>query len=136
MGNKNKKDVELSDYRKKVLVLDDSEMLRNLIKFVLEEQEYKVRTVAIGREALKNIVEWHPDLMICDINLAGSSLSGLDVLKKSRKIKSGMKIIMLSSKADTETVKFCNKNGADAFIKKPFKNDELVIKISYILTDR
>jgi CheY-like chemotaxis protein len=121
---------------KKVLILDDSKTLRNLIKAILEEYEYEVDTVALGRDAIEKTNRWHPDIIICDINLAGSSLSGLDVLTQLKRFKKDSVVLMVSSKADPETIKYCMDNGAAAFVKKPFKNDELVEQVAKALAQK
>jgi len=118
---------------KKVVVLDDSKTLRNLVKLILEEYEYEVDVAASGREAIEKINRWHPHLLICDINLAGSAMSGVDVLVQSKTYKKDLRVMMLSSRADKETVDFCVQSGADAFVQKPFKNEDLVRKIHQIM---
>lgn len=114
---------------KRLLIVEDSKSLRNLMKMIFEEYEYEVETAANGRMALDLISRFHPDIITCDINLTGSSLSGLDILAQVKSKNPKMKIVMVSSKSDRETVSFCLSKGANGFIQKPFKNDELVKKV-------
>lgn len=118
---------------KKVLVLDDSKTLRNLVKLILEEYEYDVDVASNAREAIEKINRWHPDLLICDINLTGSTMTGMDVLVQAKTYKQSLHVMMLSSRADKETVDFCMTSGADAFVQKPFKNEDLVKRIQQVL---
>jgi CheY-like chemotaxis protein len=121
---------------KKVLVLDDSKTLRNLVKMILEEYEYQIETASNGRDAIEKSNKWHPDLMICDINLTGSTLTGIDVLAQVKSHRKDLKVVMLSSKADKQTIDLCMEHGASAFIRKPFNNDDLVKRVSQILKSK
>lgn len=118
---------------RKIVVLDDSKTLRNLVKLILEEYEYEVDVASNGREAIEKFNRWHPHLLVCDINLTGSTMTGMDVLVYAKTYKKDLRVIMLSSRADKETVDFCIQNGADAFVQKPFKNEDLVRKIYHVL---
>jgi len=118
---------------RKVVVLDDSKTLRNLVKLILEEYEYEVEVAANGREALEKLNRIHPNLLVCDINLTGSTMTGMDVLVQAKSFRSDLKVMMLSSRGDKETVDFCSEHGADAFVKKPFKNEDLVLQVYQVL---
>ncbi len=110
---------------KKVLVLDDSHVIRRLVEVVLEQIQLDVATASTGAEACQNLERDAPDLLILDLGLP--DMSGWDVLKfvRSRPDLNGTAVIMLTGHADAEDIDRAADMGANEYLLKPFRPDEL-----------
>lgn len=111
---------------KKILVVDDEKPISDIIKFNLTKEGYDVYTAYDGEEALKQVEEISPDLIILDLMLP--KIDGLEVAREVRK-KHDMPIIMVTAK-DAEIDKVLGlEMGADDYVTKPFSNRELVARV-------
>lgn len=113
-----------------ILVVDDSVVIRKMVEIALENESYKIVAVATGKEALKYLDENDPDLIILDIML--SDVNGLDILKAIKASKQ-IPVVMLSAKDTPRETTKAKQLGADDFIPKPFKDEELVSKIKELI---
>lgn len=115
----------------KILVVDDSVVVRKMMSTLLENLFYTVYTVAHGEEAL-GMLKTHPDisLMITDYNMP--VMNGLELVKETRKIftKNDLCIIAISVHDDEEMNALFLKQGANDFIKKPFSKEEFSCRIN------
>lgn len=113
-----------------ILVVDDSVVIRKMVEIALENENYNIVSVATGKEALNYLDENNPDLIILDIML--SDVNGLDVLKAVKASKQ-IPVVMLSAKDTPRETSKAKQLGADDFIPKPFKDEELVSKIKELI---
>ena len=115
----------------KVLVVDDSMVLRKQLKGMLENLFFRVITVAHGEEAL-GMLNTHPDisLVLTDYNMP--VMDGLELTREIRKTynKNDLSIIALSSNDNDEINAMFLKNGANDYIKKPFSKEEFSCRIN------
>lgn len=110
----------------KILVVDDEKPITDIEKFSLEKEGYEVEVAYDGEDALKEVEENTPDLIILDIMLP--KIDGLEVAKEVRKTHN-MPIIMVTAK-DSELDKVLGLEiGADDDVTKPFSNRELVARV-------
>ena len=114
-----------------ILVVDDELSMRELLEFMLEKKGYAVLSAASGKEALSIINKETYDLLLCDIRLG--DMTGLDVLKASKKKYPHVTAIMISAFATTETAVEAMNQGAFDYVPKPFKNEELLQTIANAL---
>lgn len=116
-----------------ILVVDDEEDILKLLQYNLQKEGYPVRTVASGEEALDEINQSHPDLIVLDLMLPG--LDGLEVCKilKSQKETAPIPIIMLTAKGSESDIIIGLELGADDYITKPFSPRELLARIKSVL---
>ncbi len=115
----------------RVLVVDDELSMRELLEYMLEKEGYGVLLAANGKEAIAKI-EKHPyDLLLCDIRLG--DMTGLEVLKASKKKNPHVTVIMISAFATTETAVEAMNQGAFDYVPKPFENEELLQTIANAL---
>lgn len=121
---------ELADM-KTILVVDDSIVIRKMVEIALEDENYKIETAVSGKDGLAILDEKNPSLMILDLMLP--DINGIDLLKTVKASK-GIPVIMLSGKDSPQMVEKARSEGADAFLPKPFKDDELVSKIRELLS--
>lgn len=111
---------------KKILVVDDEKPISDIIKFNLKKEGYEVFTAYDGEEALTQVEEVDPDLIILDLMLP--KIDGLEVAREVRKTHN-MPIIMVTAK-DSEIDKILGlEMGADDYVTKPFSNRELVARV-------
>ncbi|MBT8349931.1 MAG: response regulator [Deltaproteobacteria bacterium] len=118
---------------KKILIVEDEPGILSALQFLMEQQGYNVLTAESGEFALELIYQYNPDLVLLDIMLPG--IDGWEVCKivhlnpDCRNIK----IIFLTAKNNAAAIAKGLALGGDAYITKPFKNDELVTKVKELL---
>lgn len=123
---------ELPKPSKTILVVDDSVVIRKMVEIALENENYDIVSVATGKEALQFIDEKEPNLVILDIMLP--DVNGLDILKAIKASKS-IPVVMLSAKDTPRETSKAKELGADDFIPKPFKDEELVVKVKELIRE-
>jgi two-component system, OmpR family, alkaline phosphatase synthesis response regulator PhoP len=117
----------------RILVVEDEESLRDLLKLNLEMEAYKVVTASDGFEALKIINEENFDLLILDIMLPG--MDGLAICEAVRLKDKETPVLFLSAKGNTDDRIKGLKKGADDYLPKPFNLEELILRVG-ILVER
>jgi two-component system, OmpR family, alkaline phosphatase synthesis response regulator PhoP len=113
--------VQSSDGKKQVLVVDDDPMVVKVLRDSLERVGYRVRTAYHGLEALQVVKDQRPDLIILDILMP--MLDGFKVariLKFDKRFQS-IPIVVLTSRATEGERKMGQQVGADEFLFKPFR---------------
>ncbi|MAE51317.1 MAG: sigma-54-dependent Fis family transcriptional regulator [Micavibrio sp.] len=116
-----------------ILIVDDEEDIRNLIKGILEDEGYSVRTAHNSDKAYALISEAVPRLVILDIWLQGSAHDGLQILETIKQKHPLLPVLMISGHGTIETAVNAIKQGAYDFIEKPFKSDRLLLMIQRAL---
>lgn len=116
-----------------ILIVDDEEDIRNLIKGILEDEGYKPRTASSAKAAYQAIETKVPDVVIQDIWLQGSSDDGLKILETVKARHPNVAFVMISGHGTIETAVSAIKMGAYDFIEKPFKADRLLVMIGRAL---
>ena len=112
--------------RGKVLVVDDDAALSEMLTIVLRNEGFDSRVCPSGDRALEEFRDYKPDVVLLDLMLPGKD--GIDVCKEIR-AESGVPIVMLTAKSDTVDVVVGLESGADDYVVKPFKPNELVARI-------
>jgi len=115
---------------KRVLLVDDDEKLRKLIKEYLEGYEFEVLTRADGEGVLNTIRKESPEIVILDVMLPKKD--GLEVLKEIR-AASHVPVIMLTAKGEEADRVVGLELGADDYLPKPFSPRELLARIKAVL---
>ncbi len=115
---------------KKLLFIDDDVEFLTLLKKMLEMEGYKVFLASSGSEGLHLAYEHHPDLITLDISMPGQD--GFDVCKSLREITNAP-ILMLTARSAASDIKHGFTVGADDYLKKPFSNDELLLRVKALL---
>ncbi len=110
----------------KVLVIEDDDGIRELVGNLLATAGYLVSYASDGTAAIKKFKSDNPDLLLLDIMLPGQD--GIEVCREVRTL-SGVPIIMLTARSDTNDVVAGLEAGADDYIAKPFEGAELVARI-------
>ncbi len=110
-----------------ILVIDDEEPFRRLLKKELARKGYAVEVAPDGSEALRLLRDRVFDVVLLDVVMPG--VDGITLMKKLKEDSSSPAIIVLTGKATVETAVEAMKNGAYDYLTKPYKLDELVIVI-------
>ncbi len=119
-----------------ILVVEDEEDIRELLKYNLEKEGYQVIGAATGEEALKTMRGRLPDLMLLDLMLPG--LDGLEVCRRIRSEPQtrDLPIIMLTAKGEEADIVTGLELGADDYITKPFSPRVLLARLHAALRRR
>lgn len=110
-----------------ILVVDDEEAMREMLALMLAREGYQVQVEASGEAALNALLEKPFKLMLCDVRMPG--MDGLTLLSEIRKQNLSVSTIMMSAFVDHDTAVEALKLGALDYISKPFKRDEVILKI-------
>lgn len=130
-----------SDERKrmlkaKILLVDQEKDLRELVRYILVKEGYRVHCAATGEDALAALEEDRPDLVVLEATLPG--VHGLDVCRyaKGRAATAHIPVIMVSSSAEEADVIAGLDSGADDYMAKPFGVGVLLARIRAALRGR
>lgn len=114
----------------KILVVDDDPAIRNLIYRFLAKQNYQMEAAEDGKSALAMFEQFNPDLVVLDVNLPDAN--GYDLCKEMQ-ARTGVFVLMLTSRSDeADKIRGFNQ-GADDYITKPFSLGELEVRVGAIL---
>ncbi len=111
---------------KKILVVDDEYQITRVLKRSLQAHRYDVRAASDGESGLELFNDFHPDLVITDLQMP--AMNGIELCREIRKI-SEIPIIVLSVKGEEKTKVEALDAGADDYITKPFGMDELLARV-------
>lgn len=111
---------------KKILVVDDEYQITRVLKRSLLAHRYDVRTASDGESALDLFHDFHPDLIITDLQMP--EIDGIEFCRKIRQI-SEVPIIVLSVRGEERTKVAALDAGADDYVTKPFGMDELLARV-------
>ena len=117
-----------------ILVVDDDEDTRSLVKTILTTNGFTVRDAATGKEAIEILKDFQPALVILDIMMPG--LSGYEVVVQMKEFPAtqNIPVMMLTAKADPDDVLLGYKDyGVEYYITKPFTTRQLLAGIKLIL---
>ena len=112
----------------KVLVVDDEEMLRNLLARILEREGYSVSTASGGKQALACLEKSDFQIMVSDVKMP--EISGFELLKEAKQKFPRLAVVMMTAFGDENTVEQALGLGADGYVAKPFKSNELTSEIA------
>jgi DNA-binding response OmpR family regulator len=115
---------------KSILVVDDEDTIREVIRRYLERDGFAVREAADGYAALEAIQDGPPDLIVLDLMLPG--VDGLSITQQLRE-RHRIPIIMLTAKGETSDRIRGLDLGADDYMAKPFSPQELVSRVKAVL---
>lgn len=116
-----------------VLVIDDTASVRQLAVTVLRKQGFRVLQAADGQEGLEVALRERPDLALCDINMPVLDGWGFVSAARGRDELLTLPILMLTTNSDRESVRRAMATGADDYLTKPWKPDELIDAVNALL---
>ncbi len=110
----------------KILVVDDEEIIRDNLSYVLEAEGFEVEKAENGLVAYNKVKEKHFDLIITDIEMP--SMKGTELLEKVKSLDPQTAVIIITAFGSLETAISALRNGASDYILKPVEFDELILK--------
>jgi len=119
---------------KSILVIDDEEAIRDLLKLALENDGYQVYKASDGREGLAKYKEYNPEIVLTDIKMP--HLSGIELIKAIKSINKDNDVVMMTGYGTEDTVIEALRAGASNYIKKPVAFDELFGILDNIILKR
>ena len=117
----------------RILVVDDDERIRDILKRQLTYEGYQVTLASDSREAFAQVAENPPDLVVLDWMLPG--MSGLEICRRIRQTDD-MPILMLTAKGTLEDKVDGLDSGADDYLVKPFQPEEMLARVRALLRRR
>ncbi|MBQ8679570.1 MAG: response regulator transcription factor [Treponema sp.] len=116
----------------KILIVEDDKELSHITELELTHEGFSVVMAADGREGFEKIQGENPDLVLLDVMLP--RLSGLEILRKVRnELNSDLPIILVTARGETIDKVDGLNSGADDYIAKPFKIEELLARMKAVL---
>jgi DNA-binding NtrC family response regulator len=118
----------------KILVVDDEEIIRESLSFVLKKEGFIVEEAENGKVAYEKIIKDSFDLVITDLEMPG--MKGIDLLAEISKISIQTAVVIITAYGSLDTAISALRNGASDYILKPIEFDELLIKIKRLFEIR
>jgi two-component system chemotaxis response regulator CheY len=120
----------------RILTVDDSHVMRLMVKVTLEEAGHKVSQAGNGEEALRLAASEVFDMVITDINMA--VMDGLTLTRKLRQLPAyrSIPMIALTTEATAQVKRAGREAGANAWVLKPFNPQRLVDTVARLLADK
>lgn len=118
------------EMKSSILVVDDEERIRRLLRMYLEKEGYNIDEAEDGETALEKASQSDYDLVLLDVMLPG--IDGIEVCAKLRQIKS-TPVIMLTAKGEETNRVQGFEAGADDYVVKPFSPREVIYRVKAIL---
>jgi len=117
----------------RILVIEDDEKIQESLLDLLELRQYQVHVAGNGREGIRLAEEHHPDVILCDVMM--SNLNGFSVLQAIRAIPvlSKTPFVFLSALSEQKYIDMGLNQGADRYIVKPFRAEELFSVLEEVL---
>jgi two-component system, NtrC family, response regulator AtoC len=112
---------------RRVLVVDDEENLRVVLRTLLRRHGYEVETAASGDEALTMVDSFGPDVVLTDVRMP--KMGGLDLLSTLKAKGNEATVIVMSAYGNMDLALDAMKAGAYDYVQKPFKPDEVVLAL-------
>lgn len=117
---------------KKVMIVDDSLMIRINLRRMLEKQDYQVVAEATnGQEAIEKYMKFKPDLVTMDITMP--VLDGISALKEICTLDQNALVVMISAMGQERKIIEAINKGARHYIIKPFKEEDVIRIIGDVL---
>jgi CheY-like chemotaxis protein len=118
-----------------ILVVEDYDDVRGMLKLLLESEKFRVLEAATGAEALEVVKDQHPDAILMDLALPG--FDGLETIRRIRTIDGfqNTPIVVLTAYTGPSTYETALRAGSNYFITKPIDFDELAALLKEILFD-
>ncbi|AOZ94998.1 two-component system, chemotaxis family, response regulator CheY [Butyrivibrio hungatei DSM 14810] len=120
--------------RKKILIADDTNFMRQMLKSALDPEKYQIVGEALtGVDAVEQYKEKKPDLLILDINMP--KMNGIDALTEVMEYDPKANVIMCSDQKYENMIMLALKKGAKDFVVKPFTSSDVIKAVKKILGD-
>ncbi len=114
-----------------IMIVDDEKRMRKLLRKIISTRHNIIGEAKNGKEAVSVYNEVDPDLVLMDVKMP--KMNGFEALSKIKDMDGSQKIIMCTSVDDHKDVAGAMKKGADAYLVKPYKKDQLLNTIEEVM---
>jgi PleD family two-component response regulator len=120
----------------RVLIAEDNPQGAELLEAYLGDTDYELRTAGDGEQTLRQVAEWHPDLILLDIMMP--RISGFEVCKrlKADPATSDIGVIMITALDQPSDMERAVEAGTDDFLSKPINKSALLLRVRALLKSR
>lgn len=117
----------------RILIADDNPQGAELLEAYLSGTDYELRTASDGEQTLKQVEEWHPDLILLDIMMP--KISGFEVCKRirARAETRDIAVLMITALDQPSDIERAVEAGTDEFLSKPINKNELILRVRSLL---
>ena len=117
-----------------ILVVDDEQTNRSALGTLLRQGGFAVELAATGDEALERLAHWAPDILITDLRMPG--MDGVELLERARELYPDLLVVLMTAYADVETGIRAMQAGAEDYLTKPLRIEELEVILARALERR
>ncbi|HEX4962324.1 MAG TPA: response regulator [Thermoanaerobaculia bacterium] len=117
--------------KRRILLADDSVTIQKVIELTFMDEDFEVRAVSNGDEAVALLSEVKPDFVIADVHMPGAN--GYEVCRRSKQLRLGVPVLLLVGTFEPFDENEARAAGADSFLKKPFDSQELLQRVQELL---
>src|SRR5579872_2597348 len=117
--------------KRRILLADDSVTIQKVIELTFMDEDYEVRAVSNGDEAVALLAEMHPDFVIADVHMPGAN--GYEVCRRAKAQRADLPVLLLVGTFEPFDEAQAHAVGADSFLKKPFDSQELLQRVDELI---
>ncbi|HEX3555381.1 MAG TPA: response regulator [Thermoanaerobaculia bacterium] len=117
--------------KRSILLADDSVTIQKVIELTFMDEDFEVRAVSNGDEALALLPEVKPDFVIADVHMPGAN--GYEVCRRAKQLRADVPVLLLVGTFEPFDENEARAAGADSFLKKPFDSQELLQRVQELL---
>ena len=118
---------------RKVLIVDDSALMRRSLRQIFEPEGWEVLEADNGLSAIEHFFVERPSLVMLDLVMRG--MYGLEVLSKLRQIDPEARVIVVSADVQSSSHDLAREGGASGFVIKPFNRDQILTAVNAALQE-
>jgi len=114
-----------------ILIVDDEEKIRKVLTRLLEDEDYRVKSVENGQKAIATLNSYKPEIILMDQNMPG--LNGIEAMVTIKEKHPSVTVIIITAHGEVSLAVEAIKKGAYDYLEKPFDNDKLLLLIKRAL---
>jgi len=117
--------------KRRILLADDSVTIQKVIELTFMDEDYEVRAVSNGDDAVRLLPEMEPELVIADVHMPGAN--GYEVCRRSKELRPDVPVLLLVGTFEPFDEAQARAAGADSHLKKPFDSQELLQRVEELI---
>src|SRR6476661_5146979 len=120
--------------KRRILLADDSVTIQKVIELTFMDEDYEVRAVSNGDEAVALLSSLNPDFVIADVHMPGAN--GYEVCRRAKQMRPDLPVLLLVGTFEPFDEAQARAVGADSHLKKPFDSQELLQRVEELLASK
>jgi CheY-like chemotaxis protein len=117
--------------KRRILLADDSVTIQKVIELTFMDEDYEVRAVSNGDDAVRLLSEINPDFVIADVHMPGAN--GYEVCRRAKQLRPNLPVLLLVGTFEPFDEGEARAAGADSHLKKPFDSQELLQRVEELI---